>query len=72
MSIPNAILEFNHHVPCQISNQECVCNNMPQLAYFSAYYMYYRIITIVQRDTMKYHEFVAEYCYECAARVAMP
>ena len=33
---------------------------------------YYRVITIVQRYTRKYHEFVAAYHYECAARVVMP
>ena len=23
------------------------------------------VITIVERNTRKYHEFIAEYCYEC-------
>ena len=35
-------------------------------------YIYYRVITIVQRYAMKYHEFVAVYRYECIAQVAMP
>ena len=33
---------------------------------------YYIVITIVERDTRKYHELIAEYCYECAARVTIP
>ena len=28
------------------------------------YTVYYRVITIVERDTRKYHEFIAGYCYE--------
>ena len=31
--------------------------------------IYYRIITTVERDTEKYHEFIAGIVYECAARV---
>ena len=31
--------------------------------------VYYRIITTVERDTGKYHEFIAGIVYECAARV---
>ena len=30
---------------------------------------YYRVITTVERDTGKYHEFIAGIVYECAARV---
>ena len=30
------------------------------------------IITIVEHDTRKYHEFIAEYCYECKAQVTIP
>ena len=33
------------------------------------YILYYRIITTVERDTGKYHEFIAGIVYECAARV---
>ena len=33
--------------------------------------VYYIVITIVERDTGKYHEFIAEYCYECEARVTI-
>ena len=29
------------------------------------------VITIVERDTRKYHEFIAEYCYECEVRVTI-
>ena len=36
------------------------------------YMCYYRSITIVQSDTGKYHELVAPYYYECAARVIIP
>ena len=32
----------------------------------------YIVITIVERDTRKYHEFIAGYCYECTARVTIP
>ena len=32
-------------------------------------YMYYRIITTVERDIRKYHEYIAGIFYECAARV---
>ena len=35
-------------------------------------FLYYRVITLVERDTRKYHEFIAGYCYECAARVSIP
>ena len=34
--------------------------------------VYYIVITIVERDTRKYHEFIAEYCYKCEARVTIP
>ena len=34
--------------------------------------LYYIVTTIVVRDTRKYHQFIAEYCYECAARVTIP
>ena len=34
--------------------------------------IFYIVITIVERDTRKYHKFIAEYCYECAARVTIP
>ena len=34
--------------------------------------MYYIVITIVECDTRKYHEFIAEYCYECFALVTIP
>ena len=30
---------------------------------------YYRVITTVERDTGKYHEFIAGIVYECTARV---
>ena len=36
------------------------------------WFAYYRSITIVQSDTGKYHELVAPYYYECAARVIIP
>ena len=29
------------------------------------------LIVTVESDTVKYHEFIAAYCYECAARVTM-
>ena len=32
---------------------------------------YYILIVTVESDTVKYHEFIAAYCYECAARVTM-
>ena len=32
-------------------------------------HIYYRIIITVERDTGKYHEFIAGIVYECAARV---
>ena len=28
-------------------------------------------ITIVERNTGKYHEFIAKYCYECEAQVTI-
>ena len=31
--------------------------------------LYYKVITTVERDTGKYHEFIADIVYECAARV---
>ena len=34
-----------------------------------SYKVYYRVITTVERDTWKYHEFIAGIVYECAARV---
>ena len=34
--------------------------------------IYYIVITIVEHDTRKYHKFIAEYCYECEARVTIP
>ena len=33
--------------------------------------MIYIVISIVECDTGKYHEFIAEYCYECEARVTI-
>ena len=33
---------------------------------------YYILITIVECDTGKYQEFIAEYCFECEARVTIP
>ena len=33
---------------------------------------YYIVITIVECNTRKYHEFIAEYCYECEAQVTIP
>ena len=33
---------------------------------------YYIVITIIECDTRKYHKFIAEYCYECEARVTIP
>ena len=32
----------------------------------------YIVITIVERNTGKYHEFITEYCYECEVRVTIP
>ena len=34
-------------------------------------HIYYILIVAVESDTRKYHEFIAMYCYECAARVTM-
>ena len=50
------------------------CSTVVISIYYSyiAIDIYYIVITIVQRDTRKYHEFIAEYCYECAARVTIP
>ena len=31
--------------------------------------IYYRVITTVEPDTGKYHEFIAGIVYECASRV---
>ena len=30
------------------------------------------VITIVEYDTRKYHEYIAKYCYECFALVTIP
>ena len=35
-------------------------------------YVYYIVIAIAERDARKYHEFIAEHCYECASRVTIP
>ena len=49
----------------------------PTIEHFDSSYasivhsMYYIVSTIVERDTGKYHEFIAEYCYECEARVTI-
>ena len=37
-----------------------------------SYSYYIVVITIVERDTRKYHEFIAEYYYECVAQVTIP
>ena len=42
------------------------------MLFYMLHSQYYRSITIVQSDTGKYHELVAPYYYECAARVIIP
>ena len=34
------------------------------MSYHNTDLRYYIVITIVERDTGKYHKFIAEYCYE--------
>ena len=37
----------------------------------SVYNIIIIVITIVERNTGKYYEFIAKYCYECEARVTI-
>jgi len=42
---------------------------MTSCAYHSPLYMYYSLIVRFERNTRKYHEFIAGIVYECVARV---
>ena len=55
----------------RVANLDCI-NVLLIAMYILISCKIHRIITLVQRDTGIYHEFIAEYCYECVARVEIP
>jgi hypothetical protein len=56
-------LKVKFHSACLCKNYVPKCSQIPHELYI--------VITIVERDTRKYHEFIAKYCYECEARVTI-
>ena len=61
------IQHFTNKLEYQLQQIVCIIDSMSK--FLTQENIYYIVITIVERDTRKYHEFIARYCYECAARV---
>ena len=54
---------------CIASSRRSLPITVRLIAFQKRDWKYYRVITTVERDTGKYHEFIAGIVYECAARV---
>ncbi len=70
LPVLNILIEFyvSMHTSCI---QFCLQVNIIIHVYTTYDIVYYIVITIVEHDIRKYHEFIAEYCYECEARVTI-
>ena len=64
-----------HYTIAHYMRVQCTCPCYEHLTMniiiINDYKLYYILIVAVESDTRKYHEFIATYCYECAARVTM-